>query len=201
MFDFHFFSPKNIKKTQETLNLKNKKEFSENTYLVFFVFSKTDLKNSFQKHEPNMSLVFSEKCFCYLNLVHFLCFLFYRTKKKNKLGSKHVLLVFLVLFVFKNIKQFSKTGLVPVWFIFLKTILLSKKQGEQIKQEECVWFSFFLFFCSKKKLKTYLVKRDLIFFMFGVFPKPQFSENIFLVSINQSLTFSNMPPNPALLCS
>ena len=83
MFDFHFFFPEKHKKTQETLNLKNKKEFSENTYLVFFVFSKTDLKNSFQKHEPNMSLVFSEKCSCYLNLMIFFCvFCVLQNKKK-----------------------------------------------------------------------------------------------------------------------
>ena len=45
-----FFFLINIK----TLNLKNKKEFSDNTFLVFFMFSKTILKNNFQKHEPNI---------------------------------------------------------------------------------------------------------------------------------------------------
>ena len=51
IFCFYFFFLINIKKK---LNLKNKKEFSDNTFLVFFMFSKTILKNNFQKHEPNM---------------------------------------------------------------------------------------------------------------------------------------------------
>ena len=55
-FPVSFFFLNNIK-TQKTLNLKNKEEFSKNTFLVFFVFSKTVLKNCFQKQEPNRPFV------------------------------------------------------------------------------------------------------------------------------------------------
>ena len=44
-----FFFLKNIK----ILNLKNKEEFADNTFFVFFVFSKTVVKSSFQTQEPN----------------------------------------------------------------------------------------------------------------------------------------------------
>ena len=44
-----FFSPKNIKNTK----FKEQKKSLQRTFVVFFVFSTTVLKNSFQKHEPN----------------------------------------------------------------------------------------------------------------------------------------------------
>ena len=59
MFEFHFFTEK------KTLNLNNKKDFSDNTFFVLFVFSKTVINNRFRKQEPNRTLIF--KFFLQLN--------------------------------------------------------------------------------------------------------------------------------------
>ena len=50
MFGFQSFL---FRKTQKTLNTEQK-VFSKSTILVFSMFSKTVLKNSFQKHEPKL---------------------------------------------------------------------------------------------------------------------------------------------------
>ena len=51
---FIFLKNIKIKKLKKILNLKNKEEFLDNTFLLFFVFLKTILKKSLKKYEPNM---------------------------------------------------------------------------------------------------------------------------------------------------
>ena len=56
MFDsffFFFFVPKNTENTKNT-KLKGKKQFSKNTKIVLFLFSKTIIMNNFKKQNPNM---------------------------------------------------------------------------------------------------------------------------------------------------
>ena len=48
---------KNVENTKNT-KFKEQDQFSENIKMVFFVLSKIILKNSFQKKQPNMPLVF-----------------------------------------------------------------------------------------------------------------------------------------------
>ena len=50
-------------------------------------------------------MVLSENCSCYLNLVFSVFFLFFRTKRKKKLGTKRVFLFSLFSLFFENIKQ------------------------------------------------------------------------------------------------
>ena len=54
MFGFQFFF---ILENTKNIKFNEQEEFSENIKKVFSVFSKTVLKNSFQKHEPNMPIV------------------------------------------------------------------------------------------------------------------------------------------------
>ena len=89
--------------------------------MVFSVFSKTLLKNNFQKQEPNKLLVFSENYSCSLNLVFSMFSVFSKQKKNNKLGTRFVLVlhVFPVFLVFYNRKQFLKMGTKHVLNILL----------------------------------------------------------------------------------
>ena len=83
-----FTVPKNIENRENT-KIREQKQFLENNKIVFSVFSKIVLKNSFQGYKPNSLipifenlllktvfenientvLMFFENCYCFLNLV------------------------------------------------------------------------------------------------------------------------------------
>ena len=69
---------------------------------VWFLFLKLFLRTIFETIE-NIILLFSKYCSCYLNLVFSVFFMFLRTKK---VGTKHVLYVFLL--IFQNKINFQK---------------------------------------------------------------------------------------------
>ena len=73
----------------------------------------------------NTILMFFKNCFCYLNLLFSIFFVFFRKKnKKKKLGTKGFL-IFIVLLVFYNKKQFSKSVIKYVHrFFFLHLFTL-----------------------------------------------------------------------------
>ena len=64
--------------------------------LIWFLFLKTVLENSFSKHKTPKSY-YLKTLICSLSLVFFECFMFFG---KNEPETKHIFLIFFVLFIF-----------------------------------------------------------------------------------------------------
>ena len=167
--------------------------------MVFSVFSKTVLKNSFEGYQPNSLipifenlflrtvfenientvLVFLENCYYFLNLVFYVSFVFFKTKKiwePNLFFSMFSLIL-------RTENSFSKTRTKPTILmfgscflkLFLRTVFENTENLILVFNENCscylnlVFYMFYMLFKTKKKLRTKHVL--LVFHKYKLFSK------------------------------